>query len=186
MPAVALKPGDTTGCPTQVIALVEHLRGTGTYEGKLNQLIKWGRECEEAGLGAEEFLRRARTLTTGTVTKIDAYLANLKVAQAGSKEVGQHIKERMADNKAAKSDTAKEAPVEAVAAPAMAPTEEKPPVEDKPESSPAAEWNAKDAIDHIGRMTSVEKLEKIALIDERVTVTKAAESRLEELKNKPE
>mgnify|MGYP001609841991 CR=1 FL=1 len=174
MPSV-VKPADTKGCPPQVVALVEHLRPTGTGEGKLRQLIAWGIDCEKKGLGAEEFLKRARTLTTGTVTKIDAYLANLKAAQQGPEVVGKNVQKKIDEIQAAKSQ---ETPVEAVAGPAVE--------ESKPEPSPAAEWNAKDAIEHIGRMTSVEKLEKIALIDERVTVTKAAESRLEELKNKPE
>lgn len=55
--------------------------------------------------------------------------------------------------------------------------------EDAKASSPVADSSADEAIDHIRRMRSAEKLQQIADADERVTVAQAAKDRLTEISN---
>lgn len=53
------------------------------------------------------------------------------------------------------------------------------------EKSPVADMNAKEAVDHVANMRSVERLQKIVAVDTRTSVVEAAAKRLGEL-NAPE
>lgn len=103
--------------------------------------------------GAEEFLAKAaKVVPPGTMAKINTYVASQE-AQG---------KEPMVPSTPDSVTTSS-------------------PEEVKDTKSEVADFNAPEAIAHIGNMRSIDKLEHIILTDSRVTVQRAAEERIKHL-----
>lgn len=199
-------PVPTMTVPPEITKLVDHLRSTGTGEAKLAKIMELGKVAKD---GAEFLASVKMVVPLGTWSKIESYLAkeggdaNFVTApeKMGRVESRSETQSSIPENTVVLENRASQLRVpgttitrqlgaDVIVDHKTDPLNEGGKKEDdedegkktEDERSPVADQSAEEAIDSIGRMKSVPKLEHIALADQRVTVQKAAQTRLEDLK----
>lgn len=195
-------PVPTMTVPPEITKLVDHLRSTGTGEAKLAKIMELGKVAKD---GAEFLASVKMVVPLGTWSKIESYLAkeggdaNFVTApeKMGRVESRSETQSSIPENTVVLENRASQLRVpgttmtrqlgaDVIVDPKTDPLNEENQEGDEAaktdERSPVADQSAEEAIDSIGRMKSVPKLEHIALADQRVTVQKAAQTRLDELK----
>lgn len=139
-------------CDPKVKALIEFLSSSGTGVSKLEALADLATKCKSA----EVFVERAASLVPeGTMLKVNQFFAEQQSKAVADRQTAEILTQQQESSTTTlPADTTHD---------------------------PVDNLSAAEAIDKISRMTSKDRLEAIVVNDQRVTVSKAAQNRLDAL-----